>query len=276
MGAYERRQGIERVAQSEVKLTKAGEKFAKLSKQEITDALIDSNENPLEVNYNEWLGIASNPNLTPEHLREMYRQMKRIAALEKKDETIAKATKTKNIGLREKVRRVLQEHPKLDDDAFKTFILNYRTGTLPVLQNPTIKPVFLQLFFDTHVLSTNPNYNYHYLAFDQLLTSKNITQQLLKDWYKTLKKFADWSYSDNTWYTIVRSYLQMDNCPYEVLVDVVSAPHDGEKGWRSHSEPYREEALSHKNATPDLKNLAFKATGDIKYLPDIAKDIFIF
>lgn len=274
MGIYERRQAIERVAQSEVKLTKAGEKFAKLSKQEITDMLIDSNENPLEVNYNEWLGIASNPNLTPEHLREMYRQMKRIATLEKKDETIAKATKTKNIGLREKVRRVLQEHPKLDDDAFKTLIMKYRTGILAVLQNPAIKPEFLQLFFNTHVLSTN--YNYNYLAFDQLLTSKNITQQLLEDWYKTLKKFADWSYSDNTWYAIVRSYLQMDNCPYEVLVDVASAPNDGEEGWRSHSEPYREDAVNHKNADEKIKMLAYQHSGDEKYLPQIAKDVFLF
>ena len=276
MGAYERRQGIEKVAQSEVKLTKAGDKFSKLSKDEITDALSASNEIPLEVNYNEWLGIASNPNLTPDHLREMYRQMKRIATLEKKDETISKSTKTKNIGLREKVRRVLQEHTSLDDDAFKTFIMKYRTGTLSVLQNPSIKPEFLQLFFDTHVIDITGKNTYNYLAFDQLLTAKNITQKMIEGWYKTLKKFADWTYSDNNWYTIIRSYLAMDNCPYEVLVDVVSAPNDGEEGWRSHSEPYREEAVNHKNADQELRNLMFKVTGDVKYLPDDAKDIFLF
>lgn len=273
---YTRQQGIERVAQSEVKLTKAGEKFFKMKASEITAALAGYAADPSTVNYNEWLGIASNPNLTPEHLREMYRQMKKLATSEKNDENMAKAAKTKNIGQREKVRRVLQEHPSLDDDAFKTFIMKFRTGTLHVLKNPAIKEEHLQLFFDTHVIDITGRNSYNYLSFNQLLEANNITTKLIEKWYETLKKYADWSYSDNNWYTIVRAYLDREDCPYDMLVGIASAPNDGEEGWRSHSEPYREEALTHKNAKPELKAMAYEATKNEKYLPDLVKDIFIF
>ncbi len=273
---YTRQQGIEKVAQSEVKLTKAGEKFYKMKAKELTDALAGYAADPSTVNYNEWLGIASNPNLTPEHLREMYRQMKKLAASEKKDENMAKAAKTKNIGQREKVRRVLQEHPSLDDEAFTIFITKYKTGTLHVLKNPAIKKEHLQLFFDEQVLSKNSKYRYHFLAFNQLMTAKNITPDLMEKWYHTLKQFADWTYSDNEWYAIVKAYLEYDECPYEALADIASAPNDGEEDWRSHSEPYRDEALAHKNAKPELKALAYEATKIEKYLPDVVKDIFIF
>lgn len=273
MGAYERRQGIERIAQSDVKLTKAGEKWAKATPKEIETLLADTTN----INYNEWQGAAVNPKLPATMIRHFFAVLKTVATREKKDEEIAKATKTKNIGQREKIRRLLQEHPNLDDDAFRAIITKYKVGPIGVLNNPMIKEEHLQLFFDTQVLGKGRSgSNYSFLAFQQLLQAKNITTKLFIKWYNTLHQYADWTYSDNEWYAIVRTCLDRDDCPVEILAEIASAPNDGEEGWRSHSEPYRDDALEHKNATTDLVALAYKATGFEKYLPQIAKDIFVF
>lgn len=269
--SYTRRRKIEDVANSDVKLTKAGEKWAKASAIDI-EALLADTEN---VNYNEWQGAAVNPKLPAEMIRTFFAVLKTIALREKKDEDVSKATKTKNIGQREKIRRLLQEHPNLDDDAFKAIITKYKVGPIGVLNNSKIKEEHLQLFFDAQVLEKGRS-NYSFLHFQQLLAAKNVTPALFVKWYNHLHQFADWTYSDNEWYAIVQASLDRDDCPYEILEQIASAPHDGETGWRSHSEPYRERALEHPNAKEDLKALAYGATGFEQYLPQIAKDVFLF
>ena len=272
---YVRRRKIEDVANSEVKLTKAGEKWAKASPVDI-EALLADTEN---VNYNEWQGAAVNPKLPAEMIRTFFAVLKTIALREKKDEDVSKATKTKNIGQREKIRRLLQEHPNLDDDAFKAIITKYKVGPIGVLNNSKIKEEHLQLFFDTQVMLRGVGHaEYSFLHFQQLLRAKNITNALFVKWYNHLHQFADWTYSDNAWYAIVRASLDREDCPHEILEQIASAPKDGETGWRSHSEPYREEALEHANAKDKekLKSLAYAATGDIKYVSQLTKDIFLF
>jgi hypothetical protein len=268
--SYDRRIKIENAANSAVVLTKEGQKYANAS----VDVLEKLISNPDKSNYNALIGAAVNPNLPSELIRPIFAKLNKEVESDKADTSLPKSTKTKNVGLREKIRRLLTQHPNLDAAAKKAILLNKKAKTENILANPSLTDDDLQLFFDNKVLDGKNSYSF--LAFGKLMTAKQLNTKLLFTWFVQLKPFCDWTYSDNQWYSVVNDYLESELCPIEVLIAVASAPKDGKDSWRSNSERYREEAVNHKNADDNIKALAYEATDNEKYLPQIAKDVFLF
>jgi hypothetical protein len=97
---------------------------------------------------------------------------------------------------------------------------------------------------------------------------------LINDWYDKLKKYADWSYKDNIWYSIVGTLLKFDDLDESILIDIASAPLDVRNF--SFLEGFRDKAVNHKNATMAVKKAAFASTRSNKYIPEkIANILFL-
>lgn len=269
--SFDRRMKIENAANSDVVLTKDGKKYATASVDELKK-LVDSDD---KINYNALIGLAVNPDLPSELIRPIFVKLKNIANQDKTDNSMAKSTKTKNIGLREKIRRLLTIHPNLGAADKKVMLTSITANLDHILANPSLTDEELQMYFDNKVLNRG-NGGYSFIAFGKLMNAKNINTKLLSLWFNQLKPFADWSYRDNQWYSVVNDYVGHPDCPYEVLEAVVSVKKDDNEGWKSRSERYRYDAVNHKNADEKIKMLAYQHSGDEKYLPQIAKDVFLF
>jgi len=268
MDLIDRRIRMETVTNSEVKLTKAGLTYSTASLKKIEKLI----SNDSKINFNELIGVAVNPNLTGEMIRSIFGKLLSSAKSEKDNTSIPQNTKTKNMGLRSKIRKLLSEHPNLDNDAITSLLLN--NSKTSVLNNSSITEEHLNLFFEKRVLDKKKG-EYSFLEFERLSKAKNVTQTIMKKWYNELLKFADWTYSDNQWYSIITSVIMFDDLHIEAINTIASTPKNNESNnWAM--EYNRELAVDHKNATEETKLLAFEATHADKYLPKDVIDIFLF
>lgn len=256
---------------SDIKLTKAGEKWAtETDKDKVIKKANFTKAG--DVNLNEFIGLTLNPLLTQNDIMSIFKLIKANAEIERDDNSVKPAIKTRNSGSRGIIRKHLSIHPNIDTDTMKKLIVANRMGKPRVLQNPSITPDILEYFFENKVMRVN-NGNYNFIAFGALMESKNLSQKQVLEWYNKLKKFADWSYKDNNWYSIIGSLVEYEDCPAEVLLDVSKAPKGDEF---SHVERHRKLAYKHKNTTPDVQSNAYDVTGNEDYLPQEAKDLFLF
>lgn len=262
---------IDNVAQSDVKLTNLGKKYSKMSEKELSSLLVlDKIILNDEVSLNTLIGVASNPNLNTDLILQMYKILNSLSKKENSSKDISKATKTKNSGLRAKIRRLLSQHPNLSDDVIEKLLVSPTSNSKNVLKNPSIKEKHLQLYFDKIVLRSGTDYSF--LDFNSLSKAANVTENLMKKWYSTLVKYADWTYSDNHWYSIVESFLDYPDLWEDILIDIAGAP----KSVKMFSDIFRDQAVRHKNATDNVSMKAYEITGEEIYLPKLAKNIFSF
>ncbi len=247
-------------------------KFTQISAEEI-DKVISSTE---LTNYRNWISIALNPNLTTELIDKMFDKINEgeFEDRGKKDGIFVTRRKNRDITF-----DILIIHPNLSETN-KTLLIKSAASRSQVIKNPALSKKQLQLYFDTWVVPKGRPYAF--VFFEELVMgAKNIVDgAILSHWYESLKQFADWKYSDNQWYSIVNAFLKHPQCPVEVLKDIASAPI--QTATKSNplgagfSEKYRIGAVEHQNSTPEVRLLAYELTKDIKYLPQEAKDIFLF
>ena len=263
---------LDKIAQSDVKLTKLGKKYSQLSLNEIEKFLkLDRLINNDSLSLNTLLGVSVNPNINSDIILKMFKLLFELSKKENKDKNIPQATKTRNLGLRSKIRRLLTHHPNLDNETISKLIMTGSKNSENVLGNPSISEENLQVYFDSVVL--NPNYKeYSFLSFGKLAKAKNVSQTLMDKWYNKLVKFADWTYSDNKWYSVVNSLIEFEDLSETILIDIAGAPLSD----KSMSQWNRSGAVDHKNATEKVAIEAYKITADEKYLPKTVKDIFLF
>ena len=266
---FSKRSKIEEVAKSAVKLTKAGENYSTVGVDEL-EKLINDNS---KLVHNEFIGASKNPKLTSKMISDIFSRLNKESS-DEKNNSPTKSTNTKNAGLREKIRRILTEHPNIGDELKQKLLLRAHLGVNNILANPTLTDNDLQSFFDNVVLLKGGSYEYD--NFNKLIGAKNIKPELLLKWYKELTKFADWEYNTYKWHLVISNLLQSELCPIDILKDVASAPNDGKEGWKSFSEGLRDTAVEHKNANDEIKALAYLTTKNIKYLPQTLKDIFLY
>lgn len=259
---------------SDVKLTKAGEQWA----EETDSSKVIEKANfttPEKLNLNEFLGLSLNPLLKEADIKHIFKLLKIHNDIEKDDKTIKDATKTRNSGTRGQIRKHLAEHPNAGTEIMKNLVVANRMGKPRVLHNPAITDEVLNFFFEKKVMTTAQG-GYSFISFGELMKAKNITPKLVMEWYGELKKYADWSYKDNQWYAVVNALIEYDNCPFEILKDIASAPAgDLNDGW-DRAEKNRSYAVEHANATDELKAIAYEITQQEEYLPQMAKDVFLF
>lgn len=267
MDSIDRKIRTDKVIQSDVKLTKAGEKCAKANLKEVRKLL----SIPNKLNLNQLMGIAVNPNIDTEIIRKIYNILHVLSKNEKQDPNISKATKTRNLGLRGKIRRLLAQNGNLNDDLIEKLIKSAGSNSDYVLGNPSIKEKHLQLYFD-EIVNGAINNSYSFLSFSKLVKAKNITQKLMKRWYKELEGWSDWTYEDNNWYSIVEDYLNYDDIWEELLITIAGAPLSS----KPISEWHRRGAVDHPKATQKVFIAAYKATKEEKYLPQTVQDVFLF
>lgn len=247
-------------------------KFTQISAEEI-DKIISSTE---LTNYRNWIAIALNPNLTTDLIDKMFDKINEGEFEDKGKKDGIFVTRKKN---RDITFDILLIHPNLSETN-KTLLIKNASSRSQVIKNPGLTKKQLQLYFDTWVVPKGRPYAF--VFFEELvLGAKNIVDgAILSQWYESLKNFADWKYSDNQWYSIVNVYLKHPQCPIEVLKDIASAPiQTASKSnplGTQFSERYRLGAVEHENSNPEVRLLAYEITRDEKYLPQEAKDIFLF
>lgn len=260
----------EKVINSDIKLSKAAEKIMNGDRKVIEKSLYN-------YKVNDWMGLAQNPLLTDKDIRHMYAELNNQYSYEKADKSVKEATKTRNSGQRGKVKRLLAVHPSLEEKTIMS-LLNGKSimGAPKVLNNPNVTKEMLDLYFEKRIMTTAQGKGYNFVSFKDLMKTKNVTKEIVLGWYRDLVKYADWTLEDNQWYAIIDSYLSFDDCPFEVLKDIVKIPADTKEGFFNRPERYREAVVKHKNATPELTEIAYEISKDEKYLPQSVKDVFIF
>lgn len=259
---------LEKAASRDVKRTKDGLKASTASSKEINNILEKT-----PINYNEYKGLALNPNLSSTQIRTMYTKLKEDNDQEKGDKTIPAATLTKNMNSRSLIRVILAQHPNLDPEDIKKLLISSKLSKPAVFQNPNITEEHLNYYFDNVVMKGVGIYKYSFISFERLMNAKNINEQLVESWYDTLKKYADWTYTDNQWYSIVSVFLKSPFCPLELLEKVAGLPMG--KAF-SHLELQREQVFNHEKTTNEIQNIIFTVTKNEKFLPQTVKDIFLF
>jgi hypothetical protein len=266
---------IRDVANSDVKLTKAGEKYSQADEKEI-EVFLKKASNIDKLNLNELLGISVNPLLTSTQIRTIFKLLKDHNQMEK-DKGIKGATRTKNTGFRGKIRKQLALHSNLDSDAITPLMYGQRLGTPAVLNNPNITKENLDDYFEKKIMTTAQGDGYNFVSFKELMTTKNITSEIALGWYKRLKKYADWEFKDNNWYAIIDAYLEYEDCPFEILKDVMElTTTKGQDDFFNRPLRYRKAVVEHPNSTDDLKAIAYEKTQLEEFLPQAAKDLFLF
>lgn len=260
---------LEKAASRDVKQTKDGLKASTAPSKEINNILEKT-----PINYNEYKGLALNPNLSSTQIRTMFNKLKEDNDREKGDKSIPAATLTKNMNSRSQIRVILTQHPNLDPEDIKRILMSNRLSSNSVIfQNPNITEEHLNYYFDDVVMKGVGSYKYSFISFNKLMNAKNINEKLVESWYTTLKKYADWTYSDNQWYSIVSDFLKSPFCPLELLEKVAGLPIG--KAF-SHLELHREQVYNHKKTTSEIQNIIFTVTKNKKFLPQVAKDVFLF
>jgi len=266
---------IRDAANSEVKLTKAGEKYSKTDEKNLENYFEKTTASSL--NLNELLGISVNPLITSEQIRAVFKLLKDHQTAEKDNKTVKGATVTRNNGIRGKIRKQLSLHHNLDKDAIKTLLKQSTFGTPSVLNNPNVDSDDLNDFFERKIIKTAQGTGYNFVSFKELMTSKNVTSTLALNWYNKLKKYADWSYKDNQWYAIVEAYLEFEDCPFEILKDIITfTNNDNPDEFFNRQLRYIKQAATHNNSTKELTTIAYEKTGLEEFLPEEVKDIFLF
>jgi hypothetical protein len=262
-------------ANSEVKLTKAGEKYSTATEQEL-ETFFDKTS-VLDINLNELLGIAVNPMLSSTQIRAVFKLVKEHTSIEKDDKSVKPATVTRNHGIRGKIRKQLSLHQNLDKAAIKTLLQGRTFGTPAVLNNPNVDTEDLDDFFERKIMTTAQGTGYNFVTFKELMTSTTVTEQIALKWYNKLKKYADWDYKDNQWYAIIDAYLEFDDCPFEILKDIMDLSiTDNQTEYFNKPLRYRKAVVAHKNSTDELRATAYEKTGLEEFLPQSAKDLFLF
>ncbi len=258
---------IEASGKAEFKLSKAATDIMN-GDRTIVDKSLDN------IKLNDWLGLAQNPLLTDDDIINMYRMLQQQNKDEKDCNETPPSTKTKNKGTRAKIRNTLQMHPKVSDALIKDLLSLSGMGTPMVLKNKNVKREHLDFYFQKKIVPKEGKYNF--VTFKDLLQSVNLTNDILIDWYKQLEKMADWTYQDNQWYYVIDAYLEYEDCPFEILKDIVNAPFSGDNdtSWFNRPERYREKAIKQKNSTQELELRAYEITENPIFLPEEAKDIF--
>ena len=258
---------LEASANKDITLTKAAQIIFEGDRKVVDKSL--NNYKP-----NEWLGLAQNPLLTPEDMKKIFTELDDAYNREKLEKVKANV-KTRNMGIRGKIRKLISLHQNLSTELIDMMINGSRLGTPTVLNNPNVKKSQLDLYFKNHIMTTAQGSGYNFVSFNKLMETKNITSQIALEWYKQLKPYADWNYQDNQWYAIVAAFLEFDDCPKEILKDIVSVPiNDSKTSWLERN---REQAINHKNADKDdFETIAFRITNDEKYMPASVKEVFIF
>ncbi len=225
----------------------------------------------------DWFGLALNPLLDDDDIRNMYNQLNDAHQEERKDRQMKDAVKTRNSGSRAKVKRLLSQHPGLGEETIDQLLQASTFGTPKVLNNPNITKKQLDTYFDKKILGTAQGAGYNFVTFKEIMKTKHITEAISLGWYNKLKEFADWEYKDNQWYAIVDAYLDFDDCPYEILEDICKAPPGlGDGSYFDRPEDYRKNAIKHPKAKPELKNIAYATTEFVDYISDDAKEMFLF
>lgn len=266
---------IRDAANSDVKLTKAGEKYSQADEKEI-ETLLKKSSKIDSLNLNEIMGLATNPLLTDTQIREIFKLLKAHNQMEK-DNGVKEATRTRNTGIRGKIRKLLSLHDNLDPEAIKSLLYGQRLGTPSVLNNSNIKKEHLDEYFEKKIMTTAQGDGYNFVSFKELMSTANITPQIALGWYNRLKKYADWNFKDNNWYAIVDAYLEYDNCPFEILKDIMElTTTKGQEDFFNRPLRYRKAVVEHLNSTEDLKAIAYEKTGLEEFLPQAAKDLFMF
>jgi len=258
---------IEASGQRDVKLTKAAELIKNGDRN-----IIEKSLNNLKLN--DWIGLALNPNLTGDDIELMYKLLKEDYNLER-EKNIPNSTKTRNAGTRAKIRNLLAVHPNIKSETIDKILKGARLSIPTVLNNPKITSTQIDNFFNTQVL-LQPEKNmgsYSFVGLDKLMQTSQITKSLVQKWFDTLKEYADWTYSDNQWYSVIKAFLEFDDCPEEIINLAASAPLKSDNFW---SNTLRKMAVNHKNASNDTMVQAYKITEDEQFLPDDVKDIFVF
>ena len=259
---------LEKAVSRDVKQTKDGIKASTASSKEINNILEKT-----PINYNEYKGLALNPNLSSTQIRIMYNKLKEDNDREKGDKSIPAATLTKNMNSRSQIRVILAQHPNLDPEDIKKLLISSKLSKPAVFQNPNIKEEHLNHYFDKVVMNGVGIYKYSFISFNRLMNAKNINEQLVESWYTTLKKYADWTYTDNQWYSIVSDFLKSPFCPLELLEKVAGLPMGNAF---SHLELHRKQVYNHEKTTNEIQNIIFTVTKNEKFLPQTVKDIFLF
>lgn len=260
-------------ANSEVKLTKSGEKYSKCNEKEI-DKLLKKSSDLEKLNLNELLGLSLNPLLSSTNIRSMFKLLKSHNDYERENK-VREATRTRNMGVRGKIRKQLALHPNLDSEAIDSLLSNSKLGKPAVLNNPNITKKQLDNYFEKRIISSKGGYNF--VAFKELMESNHITSAIALEWYNKLKKYADWTYKDNQWYAIVDGFIEFEDCPYEILKDVMElSPTEDKDDFFNRPLRYRKAILKHKNSKPELEQIAYEKTGLEEFLSQEAKDLFLF
>lgn len=319
MGKYLDRQiRIKNAINSEINLTKDGEKFSKADlptidkylNQFISQQVLDVRQKIIEINkkinkanefgnktevtklraekskfkgdftpvldlanYNHILGIACNENLDPEHIKMVFTTLKTLEIFEKSSD-ISEGTKTKNTGLRGKIRKALAIHKNLDDDTINQFLLSGPIDS-PVLGNSKLTDTHLNTFFKIRILPQKPGDTLSTIGFEHLMEAVSLNPEIVSKWYdENLKSFAKWDYSDTKWYSIVGSLLKYEFLPEYILAEIASVPSiAGHRGW---AKTYRDKALAHPNASKRVIFEAFKISKDISLLPINIRSWLVF
>lgn len=254
-------------------LTDKGKKFSQLSIEEVSKVI----ESKDFTDYKDWLGIGVNPNLTAEIIDTIFDKINESEFEDKGKKDAIYQTRKKNRNL---LFDILMLHPNLSD-LNKALLVKNASSRTKVIKNPSLSKEHLQTYFDKWVINT-AKHNYSYLEFAQLVKNgKQIDGPLLLKWYNAgLRGYANWVYLDADWFHILSTFLWHPECPVEIIREIVSVnappvtninPLAGDL-----SAKIRDAALAHKNATPDMMSLAYEATKLEKYLPQEAKDIFLF
>lgn len=260
---------------SEVKLTKAGEKYSKVDSKDI-DTLLKKSTDISKLNLNEIMGLSVNPSLSSAQITTIFELLKKHNDAEKASDTKG-ATRTKNMGIREKIRKQLSLHKNIPTEAIKTLLYGARLGTPAVLNNSNITQKDLDEYFEKKVMTTAQGIGYNFVSFGELIQTDNITPSIALGWYNQLKKYADWNYKDNQWYAIVDAYLEYPDCPVEILEDIVELTVITNKDeFFNRSVRYIKSVVEHKNSNDDLKLIAYEKTQDEEFLPDTVKEVFLF
>ena len=150
---------LEKAASRDVKQTKDGLKASTTPSKEINNILEKT-----PINYNEYKGLALNPNLSSTQIRTMFNKLKADNDREMGDKSIPAATLTKNMNSRSQIRVILTQHPNLDPEDIKRILMSNRLSSNSVIfQNPNITEEHLNYYFDDVVMKGVGSYKYSFI-----------------------------------------------------------------------------------------------------------------
>lgn len=255
------------------KLTKSGLELKETTDQDLIKKTITASIGKLDLSG--LIGLAQNPVLSSDQIDLLFIVLKNHNARSKIE--LAKGSRSANTAMQKRIaiRKYLTIHPNVSVDLLEKLLLS-KTLMKAALSNPTITDDFILKYFDQQCLNPDGGYNMIQLGyiFSNVL---DISENVFKELYSRLEKYADWDYKDNKWYSVIKSMLDNKNCPESILIEVAGKSNfEKTSGVYSWGEGFVYIAADHKNSSDDVRSAAYKNTGLDKFLPEIAKEIFLF